>query len=83
MVFIVDYGISGCAVVVQVMNVHVPFLFKLAVDWLNTVTGNASARADFTSANSTVLALFVSPGAVLIGYGIARSGASAFNGMSL
>ncbi|CAK9152158.1 unnamed protein product, partial [Ilex paraguariensis] len=69
----------GFLVAAKVLNVQVPFLFKLAVDWLNTVTRNASALADFTSANSTVLALFVSPGAVLIGYGIARSGASAFN----
>ncbi|TMX04635.1 hypothetical protein EJD97_006315 [Solanum chilense] len=63
----------------KVVNVQVPFLFKLAVDWLSTATGNASALAEFTTANSTVLALFVSPAAVLIGYGIARSGASAFN----
>lgn len=63
----------------KVVNVQVPFLFKLAVDWLTTATGNASALAEFTTANSTALALFVSPAAVLIGYGIARSGASAFN----
>lgn len=66
----------------QVVNVQVPFLFKLAVDWLTTATGNANALAEFTTANSTALALFVSPAAVLIGYGIARSGASAFNGTS-
>ncbi|KAA8550468.1 hypothetical protein F0562_002152 [Nyssa sinensis] len=63
----------------KVLNVQVPFLFKLAVDWLTTSTGNANALAAFTTANSTVLALFASPAAVLIGYGIARSGASAFN----
>ncbi|MCI14773.1 ABC transporter B family member mitochondrial-like, partial [Trifolium medium] len=57
-----------------VVNVQVPFLFKLAVDWLNTATGNAGAS------NPTVVALFATPVAVLIGYGIARSGASAFNG---
>ncbi|KAF3668771.1 putative multiprotein-bridging factor 1b-like [Capsicum annuum] len=62
-----------------VVNVQVPFLFKLAVDWLTTATGNASALAEFTTANSTALAFFASPAAVLIGYGIARSGASAFN----
>lgn len=66
----------------KVVNVQVPFLFKLAVDWLTTATGNASALTEFTTANSTLLALFVSPAAVLIGYGIARSGASAFNGTS-
>lgn len=64
----------------QVLNVQVPFLFKLAVDWLTTATGNASTLAQFTAANSTALALFVTPAAVLIGYGIARSCASAFNG---
>ncbi|KAM3325892.1 ABC transporter B family member 25 [Capsicum chacoense] len=63
----------------KVVNVQVPFLFKLAVDWLTTATGNASALAEFTTANSTALAFFASPAAVLIGYGIARSGASAFN----
>lgn len=63
----------------KVLNVQVPFLFKLAVDWLTTATGNASALASFTAANSTALALFVSPAAVLIGYGIARAGAAAFN----
>lgn len=67
--------------VVQVINVQVPFLFKLAVDWLSTASGNAGALAEFTAANSTALALFASPAAVLIGYGIARLGASAFNGM--
>lgn len=65
------------------MNVQVPFLFKLAVDWLTTATGNATALSSFTSANSTALALFVSPAAVLVGYGIARAGAAAFNGTSL
>ena len=59
-----------------------PFLFKLAVDWLTTATGNASAVASFTTANSTALALFWTPAAVLVGYGIARAGASAFNGIS-
>ncbi|CAK8537984.1 unnamed protein product [Lathyrus sativus] len=59
----------------KVVNVQVPFLFKLAVDWLNTATGNAGAVAS----NPTVVALFATPVAVLIGYGIARSGASAFN----
>ncbi|KEH28215.1 ABC transporter B family member 25, mitochondrial isoform X2 [Medicago truncatula] len=59
----------------QVLNVQVPFLFKLGVDWLNTATGNASVVAS----NPTMMALFATPMAVLIGYGIARSGASAFN----
>ncbi|KAI7738464.1 hypothetical protein M8C21_031593 [Ambrosia artemisiifolia] len=62
-----------------VLNVQVPFLFKLAIDWLTTATGNPSSLAEFAAANSTALAVFVSPAAVLVGYGIARSGASAFN----
>lgn len=63
------------------INVQVPFLFKLAVDWLSTATGNAGGLAEFTAANSTALALFATPGAVLIGYGVARMGAAAFNGI--
>jgi len=63
----------------QVVNVQVPFLFKPAVDWLNTATGNAGAVA--VASSPTMMALFATPAAVLIGYGIARSGASAFNGI--
>lgn len=62
----------GFLVGAKVLNVQVPFLFKLAVDWLNNDNANA---------NSILLALFATPAAVLIGYGIARSGASAFNGI--
>ncbi|XP_022729321.1 ABC transporter B family member 25, mitochondrial isoform X2 [Durio zibethinus] len=62
----------GFLVGAKLLNVQVPFLFKLAVDWLTTP--NATALA-----NSTLVALFATPAAVLIGYGIARSGASAFN----
>ncbi|KAG6751423.1 hypothetical protein POTOM_045961 [Populus tomentosa] len=69
----------GFLVGAKVLNVQVPFLFKLAVDWLTTATGNAAALASFTTANSTLLALFATPASVLIGYGIARTGASAFN----
>ncbi|KAI3861368.1 hypothetical protein MKW98_000320 [Papaver atlanticum] len=56
----------------SVLNVQVPFLFKLSVDWLSNATGTAGSLATFSAANSTYLALFVSPVAVLIGYGIAR-----------
>lgn len=70
----------GFLVGAKVLNVQVPFLFKLAVDWLTTATGNAGTLASFSAANSTQLALFATPVSVLIGYGIARSGASAFNG---
>ncbi|CAL8160293.1 unnamed protein product [Prunus armeniaca] len=69
----------GFLVGAKVLNVQVPFLFKLAVDWLSSATGNATALASFTAANSTQLALFATPVSVLIGYGIARTGASAFN----
>ncbi|KAK7300584.1 hypothetical protein RJT34_11431 [Clitoria ternatea] len=65
----------GLLVGAKVLNVQVPFLFKLAVDWLTAVMGNAGSPA----LNSSVLALFATPAAVLIGYGIARTGASAFN----
>lgn len=65
------------------LNVQVPFLFKLAVDWLSTATGNTGTLAEFTAANSTSVAIFATPAAVLIGYGIARTGAAAFNGMLL
>ncbi|XP_057784784.1 ABC transporter B family member 25, mitochondrial [Salvia miltiorrhiza] len=69
----------GLLIGAKVINVQVPFLFKLAVDWLSTATGNAGGLAEFTAANSTALALFASPAAVLIGYGVARLGASACN----
>ncbi|KAG5233593.1 STARIK family protein [Salix suchowensis] len=69
----------GFLVGAKVLNVQVPFLFKFAVDWLTTATGNAAALASFNTANSTLLALFATPASVLIGYGIARAGSSAFN----
>nr|XP_029124001.1 ABC transporter B family member 25, mitochondrial isoform X2 [Elaeis guineensis]XP_029124002.1 ABC transporter B family member 25, mitochondrial isoform X2 [Elaeis guineensis] len=69
----------GLLVGAKVINVQVPFLFKLAVDWLSAITGSDNAMASFSDTNSTLLALFVSPAAVLIGYGIARTGASACN----
>lgn len=69
----------GLLVGAKILNVQVPFLFKLAVDWLSTVTGAGNTLASFTAANSTLLAVFVSPAAVLVGYGIARAGASACN----
>ncbi|KAF3331870.1 ABC transporter B family member 25 [Carex littledalei] len=69
----------GLLVGAKVINVQVPIIFKLAVDWLSAITGSETALASFNEANSAVLALFVSPAAVLIGYGIARSGAAACN----
>ncbi|GJN31383.1 hypothetical protein PR202_gb19776 [Eleusine coracana subsp. coracana] len=61
----------------RVINVQVPFLFKLAIDWLAALSGAEASLASFTETNATLLALFASPAAVLIGYGIARSGVSA------
>ncbi|KAI3911466.1 hypothetical protein MKW98_010353 [Papaver atlanticum] len=69
----------GLLVGSKVLNVQVPFLFKLSVDWLSNATGTAGSLATFSAANSTYLALFVSPVAVLVGYGIARAGSSACN----
>ncbi|KAH7677634.1 Cadmium-transporting ATPase protein [Dioscorea alata] len=63
----------------KVINVQVPFLFKLAVDWLSAITGSGSTLSSFSNTNSILLALFVSPTAVLVGYGIARTGAAACN----
>uniref|UniRef100_A0A2P2JNH8 ABC transmembrane type-1 domain-containing protein n=1 Tax=Rhizophora mucronata TaxID=61149 RepID=A0A2P2JNH8_RHIMU len=63
----------------KVLNVQVPFLFKLAVDWLTAATAIPTAFASFSATNSALIALFVTPASVLIGYGIARSTASAFN----
>ncbi|XP_078150844.1 ABC transporter B family member 25, mitochondrial-like [Carex rostrata] len=69
----------GLLIGAKVINVQVPIIFKLAVDWLSAITGSDAALASFNEANSAMLALFVSPAAVLIGYGIARSGAAACN----
>ncbi|KAF3338929.1 ABC transporter B family member 25 [Carex littledalei] len=69
----------GLLIGAKVINVQVPIIFKLAVDWLSAITGSDTALASFNEANSAMLALFVSPAAVLIGYGIARSGAAACN----
>ncbi|KAM7256912.1 hypothetical protein ACFE04_012653 [Oxalis oulophora] len=62
----------GFLVGAKVLNVQVPFLFKLAVDSLTDGSGGLAS-------NSTAVALVATPVAVLVGYGIARSGASAFN----
>lgn len=69
----------GFLIGAKVLNVQVPFMFKLAVDWLTTATGNAGTLASFTTNNSSTIAFFVTPAAVLVGYGIARAGAAAFN----
>ncbi|KAG9443331.1 hypothetical protein H6P81_014671 [Aristolochia fimbriata] len=69
----------GLLVGAKVLNVQVPFLFKLAVDWLSTTTGYDSAVTAASVSNSALVTLFLSPAAVLVGYGIARTGASACN----
>ncbi|EDQ89783.1 uncharacterized protein MONBRDRAFT_20835 [Monosiga brevicollis MX1] len=62
----------GLLVGSKVLNVQVPFFFKYAVDILNDpVATMASLPVGF--------ALLTSAGAMLIGYGIARTGASMFN----
>lgn len=72
----------GFLVGAKVLNVQVPFLFKLAVDWLGSATGTGASLTTFAAANPSLVAAFATPSAVLIGYGIARTGSSAFNGNS-
>lgn len=72
----------GFLVGAKVLNVQVPFLFKLAVDWLASATGTGASLTTFAATNPTLLTVFATPAAVLIGYGIARTGSSAFNGNS-
>lgn len=69
----------GLLISAKILNVQVPFLFKLAVDWLSAITGSGASLSSFSESNSISVALFLSPTAVLIGYGIARTGASACN----
>ncbi|XP_018469651.1 ABC transporter B family member 23, mitochondrial isoform X1 [Raphanus sativus] len=63
----------ACLVGAKFLNVQVPFLFKLAIDSLST------SSSSIASSNPYLLAAFATPSSVLIGYGIARSGSSAFN----
>uniref|UniRef100_A0A0D3ECB7 ABC transmembrane type-1 domain-containing protein n=1 Tax=Brassica oleracea var. oleracea TaxID=109376 RepID=A0A0D3ECB7_BRAOL len=69
----------GFLVGAKVLNVQVPFLFKLAVDWLASATGTGDSMSAFVASNPSLVAAFATPSAVLIGYGIARTGSSAFN----
>ena len=57
----------------QLANVHVPFLFKQAVDGLS---GGATAVPLWGVAALT-------PATLLVGYGLARGGAALCNGASL
>lgn len=63
----------ACLVGAKFLNVQVPFLFKLAIDLLS------SSSSSIADSNPYLLAAFATPSSVLIGYGIARSGSSAFN----
>lgn len=69
----------GFLVGAKVLNVQVPFLFKLAVDWLSTATNAAGSLQSFPNITTPVFTICLTPVAVLVGYGIARTGASAFN----
>ncbi|CAN6985876.1 hypothetical protein IGI04_000818 [Brassica rapa subsp. trilocularis] len=66
----------ACLVGAKFLNVQVPFLFKLAVDSLSSSSSSSSSLA---TTNPYLLAAFATPSSVLIGYGIARTGSSAFN----
>lgn len=67
----------------KVLNVQVPFLFKHAIDSLSTAVGATGATAAASMGNPMILAALGTPAAVLLGYGIARAGASACNGKIL
>ncbi|KAJ7515908.1 hypothetical protein O6H91_22G034100 [Diphasiastrum complanatum] len=63
----------------KVLNVQVPFLFKYAIDALSATIGAASETVAAAAEDPYILALFGTPAAILVGYGIARAGASACN----
>lgn len=64
----------------QVLNVQVPFMFKYAVDALSAAAGATGATAAASAATTSTALMFATPTSVLLGYGIARAGASACNG---
>ncbi|XP_075234082.1 ATP binding cassette subfamily B member 7 isoform X2 [Lycorma delicatula] len=68
----------GLLVGAKLLNVTVPFLFKFAVDDLNSKVGVSQGEPflSIASAPDVVISLSV---AMLIGYGIARAGAAGFN----
>ncbi|CAG0898196.1 unnamed protein product [Darwinula stevensoni] len=63
----------GLLVAAKVVNVQIPFIFKHAVDYLNTHTGSVLGMIDPPSAVLTVAT------SILIGYGIARVSAAGMN----
>ncbi|XP_067012941.2 iron-sulfur clusters transporter ABCB7, mitochondrial isoform X2 [Anabrus simplex] len=66
----------GLLAAAKVVNVGVPFMFKYAVDYLNTHTPSGGELLTVSSAPDTVITYTV---ALLLGYGIARAGAAGFN----
>ncbi|XP_042218563.1 iron-sulfur clusters transporter ABCB7, mitochondrial-like [Homarus americanus] len=63
----------GLLVAAKLVNVQVPFIFKDAINYLNENTGDALAMTDPSSAVATTAI------SLMIGYGIARTGAAGFN----
>lgn len=57
----------------KVINVEVPFIFKHAIDFLNSHTG------DVISLNDPASSVFAIAVALMLGYGGARAGAALFN----
>ncbi|CAK9197159.1 unnamed protein product [Sphagnum troendelagicum] len=74
-------GLALCLLVLsKVLNVQVPFMFKYAIDSLSVAVGAAGATATAAAtAHPLLIPLLATPTAVLLGYGIARTGASACN----
>ncbi|XP_065293794.2 iron-sulfur clusters transporter ABCB7, mitochondrial isoform X1 [Dermacentor albipictus] len=63
----------GILILAKVINIEVPFIFKAAIDYLNEQTGSHLSLED---ASSTLTSAAF---AILVGYGLARAGASGFN----
>ncbi|GIX92365.1 ATP-binding cassette sub-family B member 7, mitochondrial [Caerostris darwini] len=63
----------GLLVGAKLLNIEVPFLFKYTIDYLNAHTGLA---LNLETAPSTIITVAT---ALILGYGMARAGASLFN----
>eukprot|EP00051_Salpingoeca_urceolata_P010965 m.134736 g.134736 ORF g.134736 m.134736 type:complete len:736 (-) comp16922_c0_seq2:51-2258(-) len=64
-------GALGFLVTAKALNVTVPFLFKDAIDTLSLPAGEVLA--------DPTIAFFTTAGSLVVGYGVARAGASFFN----